>query len=121
MRRAAEAGLLLVAIFLAGLGGGSVARAGATSEPEGPGTVGLKVTGGPRGIVSRHYATFHFTANAGASDFECKLDQRPSRPCSSPVTFRHLRSGPHTLQIGASIERPDGGEGATALLRWTIR
>ena len=94
----------------------SASEASITPEP-----VGLKVTSGPKGVVTRHFATFRFTANPGAYDFSCKLDEGHRRPCSSPVTFRHLSSGTHSLQIGASIRQENGGESAVALLRWTIR
>jgi hypothetical protein len=95
----------------------SPARSASTSSDE----VGLRVVSAPKGVVTRHFATVLFTANPDAEGFTCKLDNRPHRPCSSPVTFRHLSSGTHSLQIGASIRREDGGESADVLLRWTIR
>lgn len=83
--------------------------------------VGLTVTSKPKNPTNQHFATFRFEAAPGALGFTCKLDNRPHRPCSSPVTFRHLRSGTHYLQIGATVKTAHGGESAVELLRWTIR
>jgi hypothetical protein len=83
--------------------------------------VGLTVTSQPKNPTNRHFATFRFEASPAVVDFKCKLDDRPHRPCSSPVTFRHLRSGTHYLQIEASVKTEHGGESADELLRWTIR
>jgi hypothetical protein len=96
----------------------SISAVDASAAPE---RVGLKVTSGPKGVVTRHFATFRFTANPKAYDFKCKLDEGRRRPCSSPVTFRHLSSGTHYLQIGAKVRWESGGEATVELLRWTIR
>jgi hypothetical protein len=83
--------------------------------------VGLNVTSKPKNPTDQHFATFRFDAAPGVVGFTCKLDNRQHRPCSSPVTFRHLRSGTHYLQIGASVKTAHGGESAAELIRWTIR
>jgi hypothetical protein len=89
----------------------------ASASPE---SLHLTVTGGPKGVVNEHFATFRFTANLAVDGFHCKLDQRPSQPCESPVTFRHLGPGRHALQVGTSFQTLHGGEGVDEMLSWKI-
>jgi hypothetical protein len=114
LRRSVLALLVAVALLAA-------APAADGSAESTPSAVGLEVLSGPHGRTNRHYATFRFTANPAVYHFTCQLDERPQRPCSSPVTFRHLSSGTHYLQIGAEVRLESGGEAAAELLRWTIK
>ena len=49
-------------------------------------------------------ATFRFggSGGAGALGFECKLDRKPWRLCSSPKKYRHLKLGRHAFRVRAS-------------------
>jgi hypothetical protein len=46
-------------------------------------------------------AKLRFTASDAVSevDFRCKLDAKPARPCTSPVTYKRLKRGRHTIQV----------------------
>jgi hypothetical protein len=46
-------------------------------------------------------ATFTFRSDEPGSKFRCKLDRRPFKACSSPKTYKHLRSGRHTFKVAA--------------------
>ena len=48
--------------------------------------------------------TFRFSSNEPGASFECKLDQRPFRPCRSPYTSKKLALGPHTFKVRARDE-----------------
>jgi hypothetical protein len=49
----------------------------------------------------KHKATFTFGSSDPSSTFMCKLDKRALAPCTSPVTFKHLRKGRHTFTVEA--------------------
>jgi subtilisin-like proprotein convertase family protein len=48
-------------------------------------------------------ASFSFTGSggSGALSFECKLDKRSFRVCTSPEGYQHLRPGKHTFAVRA--------------------
>lgn len=50
--------------------------------------------------------TFRFRADEAGAKFECKLDRRAFRPCSSPLTTKRLGFGAHTFAVRA--RRPGG-------------
>jgi Ca2+-binding RTX toxin-like protein len=43
-----------------------------------------------------------FAASESSSTFACKLDRKKERPCSSPVTFKHLDAGKHKVRVTAT-------------------
>lgn len=43
-----------------------------------------------------------FRADEPGSTFSCKLDKRPFRPCSSPMTLRRLAPGKHKFAVRAT-------------------
>jgi hypothetical protein len=49
-------------------------------------------------------AEFSFDGSGGtpALAFQCKLDSKPFKPCSSPKTYRHLKAGRHTFKVRAT-------------------
>jgi hypothetical protein len=49
----------------------------------------------------KHKATFTFSSADGSSSYLCKLDKRAFSPCTSPIIFRHLRTGKHTFTVEA--------------------
>jgi hypothetical protein len=50
---------------------------------------------------AKRKATFTFGSPDGSSTFMCRLDKRALAPCTSPVTFKHLRIGKHTFMVEA--------------------
>ncbi len=45
--------------------------------------------------------TFRFGSNEASANFQCKLDAKPYRPCSSPFTTRKLALRRHTFRVRA--------------------
>src|SRR5207248_189847 len=60
------------------------------------------ITGGPKKKTHKHKATFSFSSSEPGSTFECKLDNQPFQPCTSPTTYKKLRKGRHTFQVRAT-------------------
>jgi streptogramin lyase len=60
-------------------------------------------------------ATFEFSASDPGSTFECRLDDRAYRGCSSPKTYTRLHRGRHTFRVKA--ESPQGAVDPTAAKR----
>jgi PASTA domain len=52
-------------------------------------------------------ATFTFSAE-GAEGFECKLDHRAFKSCSSPVLYEQLDDGEHTFRVRATARNEQG-------------
>lgn len=53
-------------------------------------------------VIKGRTAKFRFAATGGvATGFECKLDRKPWRKCTSPRKYRHLKRGIHTFRVRA--------------------
>ena len=61
------------------------------------------ITKRPKDVTTKTKAKFQFEATpaAGAS-FECKLDSKPFKPCSSPKTYDRLSKGKHKFRVQAT-------------------
>lgn len=79
-----------------GSGGGGGAAGG--KQAGAPQTV-LRATPAKRG--TDRTPTFRFRADEPGADFECRLDRRNYRPCSSPFTLRRLGYGRHRFLVRA--------------------
>jgi hypothetical protein len=90
-----------------GSGGGGTAGAGgggpAATERGAPATT---LSGRPPRRSRDRTPTFRFRADEADVNFECRIDSRPFRPCSSPFTARHLSVGHHLFRVRA---RDDSG------------
>jgi hypothetical protein len=69
-----------------------------TALPAPPGTT---ITAGPSGRTRDRTPTFRFRSDQTGVTFQCKLDSRPYRACTSPFTTARLTFGRHTLQVRA--------------------
>jgi CSLREA domain-containing protein len=96
-----------------GTGGGSAPKAAADTLA--PATTVLK---GPRGKSSKTTARFEFDADESGASFQCKLDQKPFKPCESPRTYKHLKPGKHVFKVRAVD--PAGNVGAPAKRKFTV-
>ena len=74
---------------------------------------------GPKKTTKQKTATFTFSANAGGSTFQCKVDKKPWKPCHPPLKLKRLKAGKHTFQVRAV----NGGstDGSPASYRWKVK
>jgi subtilisin-like proprotein convertase family protein len=74
------------------------------SPPNPPETT---ITQAPKDKTRKRKATFGFTASAVPvrqnATFQCKLDDGPFEPCTSPTTYR-VKKGKHTFQVEATVD-----------------
>ena len=77
-----------------------------------PGTPGggapdTQITKSPKDVIRKDTAKYEFEADppAGAT-FECKLDKKAFKACTSPRRYKNLSNGKHKFQVRASA----GGE-----------
>lgn len=57
---------------------------------------------GPKKKSEKTTAKFRFTSSESGSTFECKLDKKPFKACSSPQKYKHVKPGRHRFQVRAS-------------------
>lgn len=68
-----------------------------------------------KATIKHRAAKFRFGATgAAATGFECKLDGKKWRKCTSPATYKHLKPGRHAFRVRAVGA---GGTDATPALR----
>ncbi len=79
------------------------------------GGVGVRIQTHPAALTGHDHATFGFTVTRGAKTL-CRLDDRPFRRCTSPVTFDGLRDGRHTFRVTATA----GGATASDAFRFVV-
>jgi Tol biopolymer transport system component len=97
-----------------GIGGGSSGgdsgsggSGGGTSPPPLPGigylTPDTRITFAPAAKTRSRNPVFRFTDATGQSDtrFQCKVDRKPWKGCSSPLRLKRLSRGKHVLQVKA--------------------
>jgi large repetitive protein len=69
---------------------------------------------------ARRKATFRFGSGEQGSTFSCKLDNKKTRPCTSPKTYKRLAPGKHAFRVRARDAA--GNRDATAVVRrFTIK
>lgn len=74
----------------------------------------LEILVGPPATVSQAdaRARFIFAQQGPRPRFICSLDERPARPCKSPVTYRNLKPGKHSFAVASVGPRGLGREAA---------
>jgi hypothetical protein len=65
------------------------------------------ITSGPSGRIGVPSATFGFSADLPGATFECRLDDGPWQPCTSPRTLKGLDNGDHTFAVRATGDAVD--------------
>ena len=86
-----------------------------------PGPPVTSIDSGPKKTVktkkSKAKATFTFSADEPSS-FECGLDKKGFKACSSPTTVK-VKPGKHTFRITATDQ--DGGGSTTDTFKWKVK
>ena len=59
------------------------------------------ITKGAPNKTQKSQVKFKFTSDEAGSTFECKLDKKPYKPCSSPKKVRRLDDGRHKFKVRA--------------------
>jgi glucose/arabinose dehydrogenase len=100
-----------------GSGGSSGGAGGSGTEPAKPVPAKPRLKVRPPKQTSSTIARFVFDAPAGAG-FQCRLDRGKLVACHSPLVYRRLKPGRHTVRIYAT----DGGAGRSAAMvfSWKI-
>lgn len=62
---------------------------------------------------------FKFTATEAGSKFQCKLDRKPFKPCSSPKKYKKLKPGKHVFKVRA-IDRAGNMDPTPAKRKFTV-
>lgn len=79
-------------------------RPNSTSPPEhacaggAPKTV---IDRGPKKMTTKARATFRFSSPDAGVKFECRLDRKPFKRCSSPQVYKSLDAGKHSFSVRA--------------------
>jgi hypothetical protein len=71
----------------------------ATPDTDAPETT---ITKGAPNKLDKHKFKFKFTSSEPNSTFECKLDKKPVKPCSSPKKVKRLDEGKHKFKVVAT-------------------
>jgi hypothetical protein len=75
---------------------------------------------GPKKTTSSSKATIKFSSNEPGSTFECKLDKKPFKPCTSPARFKNLKPGRHKVSVRA-IDTAGNADQTPAVKRWKVK
>lgn len=59
------------------------------------------ITRGPKATTHATTVKFRFSSDMPGSTFECKLDKKPFKKCSSPKKYKHLKPGKHVFKVRA--------------------
>jgi hypothetical protein len=75
-----------------------------TPGPPPPDTTAPETTidKGPKKKTAKRTAKFKFSSNEVGSTFECKVDKRKWRECTSPKIYRRLKRGRHVFRVRAT-------------------
>lgn len=65
------------------------------------GTLETTILKGPKARTHARTVKFRFSANEKGAKFECKLDRKPFKPCTSPRTYKKLKPGKHVFKVRA--------------------
>lgn len=61
-----------------------------------------------------------FASNEAGVTFECKVDSKKFKPCSSPLKLKNLRFGKHQIQVRA-IDAAGNVDGSPARANWKVK
>ena len=73
----------------------------------------------PKRRTRNRTATFKFAASEPATTFQCSLDKKPFKPCTSPHKIR-VKRGKHTFQVRAT-DQAGNVDASAAKAKWTVK
>jgi hypothetical protein len=59
-------------------------------------------TNAPKAKIKKRKVKFTFGSDEPGSTFECKLDKKPFKSCTSPQTYKKLKPGKHKFKVRAT-------------------
>jgi hypothetical protein len=78
------------------------------------------ITKSPNGSTAKRKAKITFSSNEPGSTFECKLDRKPFKPCSSPKRLKKLDPGKHKFRVRAT-DAAGNTDPTPAIAKWKVR
>ena len=78
-----------------------------------------KIKNGPKKRTESRKARFTFNSDEPGSTFECRLDRRPFKPCSSPRKLKRLKPKKHKFLVRAT-DRVGNVDPSPAKKRWRV-
>lgn len=79
-----------------------------------------RIVKGPKKKTKKRIAKFKFTSNEPGSTFQCKIDRKPFKPCSSPKKFKRLKRRKHVFRVQA-IDAVGNIDATPAKKAWKIK
>lgn len=73
---------------------------------------------GPKRRTTKATAKFRFSSPAADADFECSLDGKRFKSCSSPLKLKRLKPGKHALEVRAVVGA--AVDASPAAYRWKV-
>lgn len=77
----------------------------------------VTIVGKPGKKTKTNKATFRFKSSVAGSSFKCQIDKKALVGCSSPKTYRALKTGTHSFKVAATAA---GITGPTMSYSWRI-
>lgn len=96
-----------------GSGGGGGSAGKDTIAPE------TTITKKPAAKTKRKKATFEFSSSEAGSSFQCQLDGKGFKPCTSPLTTAKLKKGKHSFEVKAT-DAAGNTDATAASASWKI-
>jgi hypothetical protein len=75
---------------------------------------------GPAKKTKSRKATFKFSSNEAGSSFECKVDSKPAKPCTSPLKLKRVKPGKHKLAVAAT-DAAGNTDATPAIYKWKVK
>jgi hypothetical protein len=77
------------------------------------------ITAGPKKRTQSARARFKFRSDEAGSEFECKLDGKPFKECSSPHAYKGIGPGKHRFRLQAT-DSVGNIDPTPAIWKWTV-
>ncbi|TNM36548.1 hypothetical protein FHP29_20680 [Nocardioides albidus] len=78
------------------------------------------ITSHPRKRTRSHRATIGFSADKTNVTFQCKVDDKAWKACTSPLTLKRLKVGKHKVRV-RSVGASGQLEATPAVFKWRVR